>query len=157
MSRIAAFCAFWCVFSGLPSAAQTAPAAATNWMWIWAKDDAKAPDTVFFRQAFRLPAKPLAARLRIVADDQFRAYLNGQKKPIATGNDWTTVQEFEVADALQKGDNLLAIEATNVQGPGGLLYKLVVTLPRKKDADFLFRRPRSRQSPPASGLEPPRA
>ena len=135
MPRVAAL-VIGCVLLLAPFPAFAAPAAATNWMWVWAKDDAKTPDTVFFRQTFRLPASPLAARLRIVADDQFRAYLNGQKKPVATGSDWTTVQEFDVAAALKKGDNLLAIEATNLEGPGGLLYKLVVTLPRRKTLTF---------------------
>ncbi len=151
MPRITAFFALLCVLSGVlgtaPPAAFAAPPA--NWMWIWAKADAKTPDTVFFRQTFRLPAKPLAARLRIVADDQFLAYFNGQKKPAATGNDWTTVQEFDVTAALQKGDNLLAIEATNREGPGGLLYKLQITLPRKKTLTFFSdARVRANRRPP---------
>ena len=133
--RIAALIAFCCVLWTATFPAFAAPAA-TNWMWVWAKDDAKTPDTVFFRQTFRLPARPVSARLLIVADDQFRAYFNGQKKPAATGADWTTAQEFDVSAALQKGDNLLAIEATNLEGAGGLLYKLVITLSRKKTLVF---------------------
>ena len=150
MPRFAAFIGFCFVLLQAPFSAFSAPAApATNWMWIWAGTDAKTPDTVFFRQTFRLPAKPLAAQLRIVADDQFVAYFNGQKKPIATGNDWTTVQEFDVVGALQKGDNLLAIEATNREGPGGLLYKLVVTLSRKRVLTFYSdARVRANRRPP---------
>ena len=138
--------AFCCLFAA-PRGASAA--VATNWMWVWAKEDTRTPDTVFFRQTFKLSAKPVSARLRIVADDQFRAFLNGQEKPFATGADWTTVQEYDVSGLLQKGDNLLAIEATNLQGAAGLLYKLVVTLPRKKTLLFFSdARIRANRRPP---------
>ncbi len=99
---------------------------------MWAKGDAPLPDTVFFRQHFQLPAKPISAKLRIVADDAFSVTFNGRAQPAAAGADWTLVQEFDVAPSLQAGSNLIAVEATNNDGPGGLLYKLVLTLPGKK-------------------------
>lgn len=105
---------------------------ATNWMWIWTAKPTPAPETVFFRQRFRLPQAPLSAKLLIVADDLFSAYFNGSKEPNATGNDWTTVQEFDVTRLLRAGENVLAVEATNTSGPGGLLYKLTITLPDNK-------------------------
>ncbi|MBC7529473.1 MAG: hypothetical protein H7308_18240 [Chthonomonadaceae bacterium] len=103
-----------------------------NWHWIWAKSEAPVPDTVFFRQKFALPTKPISAKLRIVADDSFSVQFNGKAQPIASGGDWTLVQEFDVAPYLRVGENLIAVEATNNDGPGGLLYKLVITLPGKK-------------------------
>lgn len=106
--------------------------AAGGWNWIWAADGWRAPETVFFRHRFRLPQKPVAARLLIVADDVFSAHLNGASQPIAQGSDWTTVQEVDVSASLKAGDNLLTVEARNTNGPGGLLYKFIVTLPGDK-------------------------
>ncbi|HZO92048.1 MAG TPA: hypothetical protein VFB38_27265 [Chthonomonadaceae bacterium] len=116
-----------CCLGAVPRPASAAPA--TNWMWIWDTDQPHPPETVFFRQTFRLPRAPLSARLLITADDQFAAYVNGRAQPVAQGHDWTTVQEFDVTRLLHAGQNLLAVEATNTGGPGGLLYKLVLRLP----------------------------
>ena len=129
-------------------------APAVNWTWVWAGGDAKTPDTVFFRQKFVLPAKPVSARLRIVADDKFTVYFNGQKKPFASASDWTTVQEYDAVGALKAGENLFAVEAVNLEGPGGLLYKLVVTLPKKKTLVFFSdARVRSNRRPPPGWTE----
>ncbi|MCW3096796.1 MAG: hypothetical protein JWL77_2414 [Chthonomonadaceae bacterium] len=105
-----------------------APAPAT-WAWIWTADGAHPPETVFFRTQFRLTRAATSAKLLITADDNFRAYLNEAKKPVATGNDWTTVQEFDLTKQVRVGENLLAIETQNTGGAGGLLFKLILTLP----------------------------
>ena len=142
------------VAAALPVTAAAAPSDA-GWTWIWAHDDAKTPDTVFFRQKFALPEKPLAAKLTICADDQFKAYFNAHTRPDATGTDWTTTQIFDVTGLLKAGDNLLAIEATNLSGPGGLLYKLTVTLPRKKTLTFFSdARVRCNRRPPPGWNNP---
>src|SRR5579884_3901355 len=124
---------------------------AKNWMLIWSADDAHAPETLWFRQRFRLPKAPVSARLRITADDSFKAYLNERKAPVATGSDWTTVQEFDVTRYLKAGPNLLAVEAQNTGGPGGLIYKLVVRLPGGKPQLFFSdgRVRANRRAPPA--------
>jgi len=72
------------------------------------------------------------SKLLITADDNFRAFLNETKTPVAQGNDWTTVQEFDVTRFLKAGDNLLAVQAQNTGGAAGLIFKLVVTLPGGK-------------------------
>jgi len=130
MPRVRVRLALWllCAWIGFaPHSARCAPA--TNWMWIWASGSAHAPETVFFRHRFQLPKAPISARLLIVGDDQFVAYLNESQKPVAAGHDWTTVQEIDVKRFLRAGPNLLAVEATNTIGAGGLLYKLIVRLP----------------------------
>lgn len=121
---------------GIPLHAQQNPAPVPQ--WIWSPDDApRLPDTVFFRFAFKLPQKPVRARILIVADDLFNLNINESKQPVATGNDWTTVQEFDVTPYLKAKSNLLAIEATNTAGAAGLLFKLVVTLPEKRTLTFV--------------------
>ncbi|HEV2473391.1 MAG TPA: hypothetical protein VGS41_12035, partial [Chthonomonadales bacterium] len=99
-------------------------AAAPSWSWIWSRAGAGAPQTLYFRRTFQLSAMPARAILRITADDSFRAYVNGSRQPLATGSDWSMVQSFDVTRALRPGQNLLAVEVTNLGGPGGLLYKL---------------------------------
>ena len=105
----------------------SAPAPA-NWAWIWTADGTHPPETVFFRSTFRLTRAVTNARLLITADDNFRAFLNESRKPVATGNDWTTVQEFDLTKQVHLGENLLAIETQNTGGAGGLLFKLILTL-----------------------------
>lgn len=101
--------------------------------WIWSPvTSTRLPDTVFFRHTFRLPQKPLQARLLIVADDLFTLSINESKSPVATGNDWTTVQEFDVTRFLKARTNLFALEVTNITGAAGVLYKLIVTLPNRR-------------------------
>ncbi len=120
--------------SSLASAQAQAPPVP---MWIWADKDFSVPDTVFFRHAFKLPQKPLMARLLIVGDDIFTAYLNENRKPIGSGNDWTTAQEFDVTRSLKAGKNILAVEVTNTAASGGLLYRLTVDLPNGKTLIFI--------------------
>ncbi|MCS6775650.1 MAG: hypothetical protein RMJ43_06315 [Chloroherpetonaceae bacterium] len=112
-----------------PAQRLTENPSAGGWQWIWATDGWRAPETVFFRHRFPVARRPIAAKLLIVADDIFVAYLNGRAQPVAQGNDWTTVQEIDVTGHLQAGDNLFAVEVRNTDGPGGLLYKFVLTLP----------------------------
>ncbi|WP_075163358.1 family 14 glycosylhydrolase [Chthonomonas calidirosea] len=113
------FLTFW------PVAGQSNP---SGWSWIWSPDGNHPPETLFFRLRFRLPRRPSSAVLYITADDAFEAYINQSRKPVATGDDWTTVRSFDVTSYLRAGLNLLAVECQNQRGPGGLLFKLVVTM-----------------------------
>lgn len=135
MSRLREFvCALpliVCLFGSLPKSASADPA--TGWTWIWAADPSPVPDNVYFRETFRLPAAPSSAILLITADDSFKVYVNGNPKMAGQGNDWTTVQEFNITKLLTKGQNLLAVQATNTGGPAGLLYKLQLTMPNGKN------------------------
>jgi hypothetical protein len=100
--------------------------AATNWTWIWSPDGTHPPETLYFRQRFRLQRKPLSVQLLITADDTFTAYLNEGRTPVGAGADWTTVQGIDVTRYVHEGDNLLCVQCRNTGGPGGLLYKLVI-------------------------------
>ena len=119
------------------SAPKPTAAVPARWMWIWRTLTAKSPETVFFRAKFRLGKAPTSARLLISADDNFTVWFNERKEVAATGNDWTSVQEFDVTRQLKAGDNLMAIECRNTEGPGGLIYKLIVTLPGNVTRTFV--------------------
>lgn len=132
-SAFGRFLAFFTLFlSLLPAAGRDE----SGWSWIWSPDGNHPPETLFFRLRFRLPSRPTAATLFITADDSFTAYLNKPHNPVATGADWTTVQTINVLPALHAGTNLLAIECQNQRGPGGLLFKLVVTMTSGKTLTF---------------------
>lgn len=138
MRRLPRYPDFW-LTSALLLATILAPGAcaAASWMWIWSPGGAHAPETLYFRQDFMLPAKPVSAVLSITADDGFLAYLNGEKRPAAAGADWSTVRRFQVGGLLRKGVNVLAVQCRNVSGPGGLLYKLQVELPHRQEMVFV--------------------
>ena len=104
-----------------PAPVRSDPAAV--WTWVWAADNAPAPDTVYLRETFRLPSVPSSAILLITADDAYTAYLNGDKKPVAQGADWTTVQQFTITKQLTRGLNLIAIRAVNTGGLAGVLFQ----------------------------------
>jgi len=130
-SALFALCYCLVLCCGVSRPAVCAPAPPV-WAWIWTADGTHPPETVFFRAHFRLGRAATAAKLLITADDNFRAFLNGNAKPVATGNDWTTVQEFDLTKQVKVGENLLAIESQNTGGAGGLLFKLILTLPGGK-------------------------
>lgn len=115
--------------SKIPDTQRSTPNAPAAWKWIWRDQTAKPNETAFFRMKFRLPKAPVSARLLVVADDSFTAWFNERKTPAASGNDWTTVQEFDVTRQLKAGENLMNVEARNGEGSAGLLYKLLITLP----------------------------
>ena len=111
--------------------------ASAGWSWIWSPDGDHPPETLYFRQKFTLPKRPISAQLLITADDSYTAYLNQRRTPVAAGNDWTVVQQFDVTHFLKAGTNLFAVECRNQNGPGGLLYRLIVHLPNKRTLTFI--------------------
>ncbi len=121
-----------------------------NWMWIWAPDGTHPPETVFFRSNFRLPKGFDSAQLLISADDSYSLTINGSKKPIAVGTDWSTVEEIDVLRYLHPGNNVFALECRNSAGLGGLLFKLSVHITGGKTLTFV-----SNSSVKASKRVPP--
>jgi WD40 repeat protein/serine/threonine protein kinase len=111
------------------------PQPATPAQWIWYPDEGdptkNAPvGTRWLRKKFDLDklAKPVrVAVLRITADDQFTAYLNGVE--VGSGDadgSWKKVRDFDVAKHVVTGVNVLAVRAHNNQGAAGLLAQLTI-------------------------------
>lgn len=115
--------------------------------WIW-DESAKGMPNVYMeaRTSFTLPALPDRASLRVTANQEYVAFLNG--KPVGRGpspadNGWQYFDTYEVGDRLVEGENVLAVLAYNFgtkeiatqqfQGPGGLLAQLDVW---SQGADF---------------------
>ncbi len=95
------------------------PAAA----WVWALEPS---EKCYLRKTFRLESAPTRAVLSITAADGCTAWLNGQR--VGQGHfdpASRRVQAFDVARYLQRGENVLAVEASGrPMGPAGLLAEL---------------------------------
>ncbi len=92
--------------------------------WIWGPVEMGVNGEVGFRRVFTLTARPAAARLRVTADDGYTAWINGRE--IGRGDQWTRVQDHDVASALSPGTNVLAISARNQGGEAGLIAELAI-------------------------------
>ena len=69
--------------------------------------------TCYFRKSFTLD-EPAAGDLKIAADDEYEAYLNGRR--IGTGGGTGQLDQYDVSSFLRSGENLLAVRVTNRQG-----------------------------------------
>ena len=98
---------------------------ATNHLgdWIW---DTHTQDkqTVHFWKEFRIPAgaKITNATLRITADNGYLLFLDGEE--IGRGSDWRTVTEYDVAQLLEPGRHVLAVEGFNDIREAGMIFGL---------------------------------
>jgi len=93
-----------------------ASAAAERPQWIWSPDQESGSvpqGTCYFRKAFALEA-PTGGDLKIAADDEYEAYLNGRR--IGTGSATETLDQYDVGNFLRSGANLLAVRVNNTQG-----------------------------------------
>jgi hypothetical protein len=108
-------------------------AAAQEAEWIWSPDQSKDAVPVkavcYFRRTFalRLPDK---ATLTIAADDEYVLYINGKR--LASGSNVKRLDEFDLSEHLVKGNNVVAVQATNKSGSTAALVGRLM--------DFLFHR-----------------
>ena len=96
----------------------------TQWIWspAHAKDQIPVGDC-FFRKSFRLVA-PTFGQVQICCDNRYELYVNGAR--IGEGNDWRTMDVYNVTSQLRKGRNVVAVKATNVdEGAAGLAVRIV--------------------------------
>lgn len=97
--------------------------------WIWFPEANAKPEenvTFYFRKTFQLPEEVKSAVLWITADDAYNLYLNG--KLVGQDGRWEDVEKYEVSKLLRKGENIVAVDAFNGGGPGGLLVEMEITL-----------------------------
>jgi hypothetical protein len=96
--------------------------------WIWDQQGGETKHTCWFRKTFKLPKKHKAVRavIRLTADNGYTLFVNGRK--IGAADNWYEVGQYDVTDAVTAGENMLAIEGRNVDGPCGLLVAMTVVL-----------------------------
>lgn len=98
--------------------------------WIWAPRTPEGQVKRYFRRSFTLDATPESAVINISCDNGYILYLNGQKlgeESIFGEQGWGRAERFDAAPHLHAGENVLAIEAENLAGIGGLIVELIWT------------------------------
>lgn len=99
-----------------PAAAQDQPS------WIWSKSDPGEKDVVYVRKPFEVPNSATRILVLVGADNQFEAWVNEERRPVAKGESWNDPQVADVTDLVKKGEsNLLSIKAENGGGAAGLI------------------------------------
>lgn len=88
--------------------------------WIWLKEETIVlgkgvkPGTWYFRKVFQLEAKPAKAVMDIGCDDSFTVWINGRKVGASETKYFTKrVYAYDVAQYLQAGNNIIAVEGVN--------------------------------------------
>jgi len=108
--------------------------------WIWFPEIAVAKGQVerFFRGNFKLAADIEQADLTLMADDEFTAWINGEKI-----TEWEnvplegmTVCKADLAKLLAQGENVLAVAVTNLAGNAGLIARLNYKLSDGREGEF---------------------
>ena len=96
--------------------------------WIWDPQGTETAHDCWFRKAFDLPPdrKIAKAILQLTADNGYTLFLNGKK--IGAGDNWKEPGKYDVTGDLKPGQNVLAIEGHNVDGPFGLVLGLAIAL-----------------------------
>lgn len=100
-----------------------------DWLaeWIWLPGQWETPNlTVYARRTLELPAKPTEASLWITADNRYRLWVNGVR--VGEDADFRRAERYDVARLLKPGKNVIAVQADNGDGPGGLLLELRLRL-----------------------------
>ena len=82
--------------------------------WIW--NDANAAKAasggrIFFRKSFELTELPTRALAVMTCDNEFMLFVNGRK--VVEGKEWSSPTAISLQPYLQKGMNVIAVEAIN--------------------------------------------
>jgi putative heme-binding domain-containing protein len=88
--------------------------------WIWAAEQ-QAP-RVLLRREFAVGSGVTQVRLAATCDDQFQAWINGQK--VLTGDAWQRLESADVTAAVNEGTNVLVVEGVDRGGARGFICRL---------------------------------
>ena len=100
--------------------AQASPKSVPQWIWLGNPTDSN--ETVYFRRVFDLSSVPESATVAGSCDNSMRVFINGKKA--VSSNEWATPVRAKISKILKKGRNIIAVEAVNRGGPGGLILSL---------------------------------
>lgn len=104
-----------------------------KWIWFSEGNPASAAPVGkrYFHRTLELPRNEVeSARMALTADNAFTLWINGRR--VGTGDNFTRLQEFDVASSLKPGTNVLAIMAENSgdhPNPAGLIASLHIQFP----------------------------
>jgi len=107
---------------------------------FWIVPDTQGVRKYWFRKEFNLDIEPTSSRIWITADDNFSLFINGVY--ITSDNqdtiDWTDVKDFNVVEYIKVGQNVIAIETSDVDSTGhglivGLIFESIPDIERQLD------------------------
>ena len=101
---------------GLLSFGMFAPEAPPEWIWV--SDEPGEGETCTFKRSFEVGDDLESATLRAVADNSFKATLDG--KDVARGDNWKQLVVVDLIDHLSPGTHVLEVECRNGNGPADL-------------------------------------
>ncbi|MFP6738562.1 MAG: hypothetical protein VCD34_07445, partial [Planctomycetota bacterium] len=108
------------VFNASANQAQAAAKAVPQWIWLG--NPTNSNETVYFRRSFDLASVPESVTVAGSCDNSMSVFINGKK--VVSSNEWSTPVRAKIASSLVKGKNVIAVEAVNSGGPGGLILSL---------------------------------
>jgi mono/diheme cytochrome c family protein len=122
------------VAAAAADAAASAPGPTTaQWIWASTAADGKVPaagETMLLRKSFQLNSQPLRAVVMTTCDNGFTLFVNGRQAE--QGDDWSQPKVTSLQGQLKKGENTLAVIATNGgAGPNaaGLFLECRIEMP----------------------------
>ncbi len=82
---------------------------------------------VFFKRPFTIAGLPVSANLKLIVDDSYNLFCNGEYVAAFTSSDqnWQIERIHQLSDNLLEGNNELAIEAIDTNGTGGGLVAVL--------------------------------
>jgi hypothetical protein len=94
--------------------------------FVWSPKNPPLGDWVYVRRSVWLPGQIRDATVQVQADDQFQFYVNGL--PLGRNDEAHASVAYDVSDRLTTGQNVLALQARDVQPPAhGLLVVPEIT------------------------------
>ena len=107
-------------------------AAVPEWIWHDNKGAKPADNEVrYFRKTFKVDARVVKAVLSAAGDDEIQVYLNGHKVIDAKG--WDKATQKDVTKEFEPGENLIAIRGKNITADAGVIVRLKIELPKKRE------------------------
>lgn len=106
-----------------PKAGVHLPGDFSGCYWIWSNAKKTPDERLSMLKTFDLADAPKLAWMQITADNDAHVWINGQD--VGNTLSWRTPVCFDVASLLKAGENTIAIEGWNEDGPGGVLASLV--------------------------------
>ncbi len=98
------------------------PSQSAQARWIWSPEIGE-NQTVFLQGSFQVPESVTSAKLWIASDNRAKVYLNGTD--LGEFNGWTNIRPVKnIAEKLRLGTNILSVEASNLDGPAGVILRL---------------------------------
>jgi len=100
-------------------------------VWFWYPDEKPTrkadKGNCYFARKLNLSQKPQKVMARLWADDKASLFVNGKELVRVKYND--TPKSLDITEPFQKGDNLLALEASNSYGSAGIIMEITATYP----------------------------